>query len=217
MNQVTAAPRRRAEQKEQTRQALLDAALRLMEDQSLSSLSLREVARAAGIVPAGFYRHFPDVDSLGVALVDESLEPLRAALRTVRAGLADSDEIIRRSLHTLARQVHAHRDLFRFIARERHGGVAPVRVAIRYQLRRFTEELAGDLRDGTVPTRGRLDRWPPRDVPMFAQLVVNHMVQTAAALLDVPARGASHSALLDTATAQLRLIVRGAQHWLDGR
>src|SRR5690242_1875133 len=106
MSQVTGV---RAARKQQTRQALLDAALHLMEQQSLSGISLREVARAAGIVPAAFYRHFADLDSLGVALVEQSLEPLRGALRAVRAGLTDSDDIIRGSVRVLAAQVREHR------------------------------------------------------------------------------------------------------------
>src|SRR6185503_4978556 len=154
MNQVTGGSR--AQRKQQTRQALLDAALRLLEDQSLSSISLREVTRAAGIVPAAFYRHFPDMDSLGVALVEASLEPLRTALRAVRADLADSEEIIRRSVRVLASQVREHPELFRFVARERHGGVQPVRRAIREQLRRFADELADDLLRGDVGSAARL-------------------------------------------------------------
>ena len=59
----------RAEQKLQTRQALLDAACQLMESgRGFGSVSLREVAKAAGIVPTGFYRHFCDMDALGLAL-----------------------------------------------------------------------------------------------------------------------------------------------------
>ena len=41
----------RQERKRRTRQALLEAALELLEEQSFSSLSLRQVTRAAGVVP----------------------------------------------------------------------------------------------------------------------------------------------------------------------
>ena len=48
----------RAEQKQQTRLALMDAARHLMESgRGFGSLSLREVAKTAGSVPTGFYRH----------------------------------------------------------------------------------------------------------------------------------------------------------------
>jgi AcrR family transcriptional regulator len=39
------------------------ASLRLLEDRSFSALSLREVTREAGIVPAAFYRHFDSIRS----------------------------------------------------------------------------------------------------------------------------------------------------------
>ena len=55
----------RVEQKRQTRRRLLKAALsQLGEDRSFSTLSLREVAREAGIAPTSFYRHFQDMDEL---------------------------------------------------------------------------------------------------------------------------------------------------------
>jgi AcrR family transcriptional regulator len=51
---------------------LLDAALKLMSDgRSFVSISLREVTREAGVVPTAFYRHFRDMDELGLALVDD--------------------------------------------------------------------------------------------------------------------------------------------------
>jgi AcrR family transcriptional regulator len=207
----------RAAQKLQTRQALLDAALRLMADRNLSALSLREVSREAGIVPAGFYRHFPDLDSLGAALVEQSLGGLRTTLRAVRAGVTDSDEIARRSIDVLAREVRGQRAQFRFIARERHGGVARVREAIREQLRLIGEELATDLLTRNATATAVLGTWDRRDVAMFTDLVVNHMVSTAAAILDAPAgQPGAERRVITLARKQLRLIVLGARHWTEG-
>ncbi len=74
----------RAEQKQLTRHALLDAARQLMESgRGFGSLSLREVAKSAGIVPTGFYRHFSDMDELGLALVCEVDETFRQSIRLV--------------------------------------------------------------------------------------------------------------------------------------
>ena len=62
----------RAIQKEKTRRALIDAAFnQLSAEKSFSNLSLREVAREAGIAPTSFYRHFNDMDELGLEMVDE--------------------------------------------------------------------------------------------------------------------------------------------------
>ena len=38
---------------------------------------IQVAARRAGIVPTGFYRHFRDMDELGLALVDEVFPPRR--------------------------------------------------------------------------------------------------------------------------------------------
>ncbi|GII24513.1 TetR family transcriptional regulator [Planosporangium mesophilum] len=206
----------RATQKLQTRQALLQAVLRLTEHQSLGGLSLREVSRAAGIVPAGFYRHFPDMESLGVALVEQSLGGLRTALRAVRVGLTESDEIARRSVEVLAREVRAQRDQFRFISRERYGGMQRVRQAIHDQLRLISEELATDLRSGDVTASSVLADWSEEDVRILTDMIVNHMTSTAAAIVDVPpGRPAVGHQVIATATTQLQLIIVGARHWLD--
>ena len=64
----------RQERKQRTRRALLDAALGLLEGQSFSSLSLRQVTGVAGIVPTAFYRHFDNMEELGLVLIDERSE-----------------------------------------------------------------------------------------------------------------------------------------------
>ena len=64
---------KRDERKQQSRQALLDAVLALSASgRAFSSMSLREIARHAGLVPAAFYRHFADLDQLGLELVDQA-------------------------------------------------------------------------------------------------------------------------------------------------
>ena len=81
-------PRRtQAERRQQTRQALLDAALAQMDaGESFDALSLRSVAREAGVVPTAFYRHFASMDELGLALIDDSFRTLRKMLRSAREG-----------------------------------------------------------------------------------------------------------------------------------
>ena len=71
----------RAERKERTRRAILDAGLTLSADSNLSAISLRQVAKQVGVVPTAFYRHFAGIEQLGVALVGESFASLRQVLR----------------------------------------------------------------------------------------------------------------------------------------
>jgi AcrR family transcriptional regulator len=201
----------RREQKQRTREALLGAAAGLLENQNLSSLSLREVTREVGIAPAAFYRHFRDMDELGAALVEQSLGEFLPMMREARQDAGDADEMIRRSLDLLVEYVQSHQGAFRVIAREKTGGVAPVRRAICGKLRRATEELADDL-----ARQAAYDGWSRDDTTMLADLYVIHMVQVAATLLDVPAdQPAEAVRVLAKARRQLRLITVGRRHWLD--
>jgi AcrR family transcriptional regulator len=115
-------PGSRGEQKERTRRAILDAALDLSDRTSLVALSLRQVAKEVGIVPTAFYRHFASIESLGLALVDESFVSLRAMLRDVRRGDRAFDDVVDRSITVLVEHVHQQRAHFLFIARERAAG-----------------------------------------------------------------------------------------------
>ncbi|MGW3801816.1 TetR family transcriptional regulator [Streptomyces clavifer] len=195
-------------QKQKTRQALLDAALRLLEHQSLSSLGLREVTRAVGVAPTAFYRHFDGTAALGVALVEETLGSLHGMIGAVLAETGDSEERLDRGVELIARHVAAQPAHFRFIAREQHGGVGPVREAITAQLRLFAEEVAAAL--ATEPDSAG---WDPADLLMLGGLYVDHMVITASALLDAGPGGEEE--VVRVARRRLRLVTLGRAHWLD--
>ncbi|MEU5310147.1 TetR family transcriptional regulator [Streptomyces sp. NPDC021562] len=202
----------RQAQKQKTRQALLDAALGLLEEQSLSSLGLREVTRAVGVAPTAFYRHFRSTADLGVALVDEALGSLHPMVRTTVA--TPGDERITRAVRLIADHVAAHPAHVRFIARERHGGVQPVRAAIRDQLARFAEEVKTELAKDPGA-----EGWQDDDLLMLAHLYVDQMLITASLFLETlespePSE-AERQRVTRIATRQMRLISLGRQHWLD--
>jgi AcrR family transcriptional regulator len=199
----------RAERKERTRQRLLDVTLRLIADRSLASISLREVARDAGIVPTAFYRHYASVDALGVDLVDESMRPLRQMIRDARRGRVAHSDIIAETVAILAKQVREHPDQFRFLSRERYGGVAAVRRAIATELRLFTSDLAVDLARLTAGYD-----WSADDLEMAASLMVAAMLTAVMELLETDERHPEDAAtLLDHAERQLRLIALGMGAW----
>ncbi|MGW1227244.1 TetR family transcriptional regulator [Streptomyces sp. NPDC001515] len=199
----------RQTQKLRTRQALLDAALGLLEHQSLSSLGLREVTRAVGVAPTAFYRHFDGIAALGVALVEQTLGSLHGMIGAILAETGDSEVRLDRSVELITGHVRAQPAHFRFIAREQHGGVGPVREAIAAELRRFAEEVAAALA-GEPESRG----WSEEDLLMLGGLYVDHMVLTASALLDAGEGG--EESVTGAARRRLRLITLGRLHWLDG-
>jgi len=201
--------RSRAQRKERTRQNLLDVTLRLIAQRSLASISLREVAREAGIVPTAFYRHFESMDALGVELVDESMRPLRQMIRDARRGRVGHGDIIKGTVEILGRQVRAHPDQFRFLSRERYGGISAVRRAINTELRLFTSELTVDLARLTAGSD-----WTSDDLEMAADLMVSAMLATVMELLEVDKRHVQdEQVILDRAEWQLRLIVLGLSLW----
>ncbi|WP_354640096.1 TetR family transcriptional regulator [Kitasatospora camelliae] len=202
-------------QKQQSRRALLDAGLRLLEDRNLSSLGVREVTREAGMSPAGFYRHFTDLSALAVVLVEESLASLHAMIRAAFAGGGDGgadddpEPVIDRAVAVVAEHVRDHRAHARFLARERHGGVRAVREAIGAELHRFVDEVAAALAAQPLSAG-----WPAADVRMLAELYVDRMVSTAAELLEADAE--SEARITATVRTQLRLISVGRRHWREG-
>jgi len=206
------APRRRtqAERRQQTRRALLDAALEQMDSrESFDALSLRSVARAAGVVPNAFYRHFASMDELGLVLIDESFRTLRAMLREAREGGPPPDHVIKRSVEILVRQVRDHRQHFAFIARARYTGNGVLRHMIRNEIRLFTSELATDLARFAV-----LRDWTTEDLQMIAGLLVNAMIATVEAILDVPTAAPHAEAEIERiAEKQLRLTMLAVPHW----
>ncbi|MFE2579066.1 TetR family transcriptional regulator [Streptomyces sp. NPDC059378] len=201
----------RQAQKQKTRQALLEAALGLLEEQSLSSLGLREVTRAVGVAPTAFYRHFRSTADLGVALVEEALGSLHPMIRTTVTAADTGDERIARAVQLIAGHVQAHPAHVRFIARERHGGVQPVREAIRDQLVRFAEEVRDELAKDRMA-----EGWSDADLLMLAQLYVDQMLITASLFLEsLDAPQEEQERIRQVATRQLRLIGIGRRHWLD--
>jgi Transcriptional regulator len=71
----------REERKQQSRQALLDATLALSSrGHAFSSISLREITHEVGLVPAAFYRHFQNMDQLGLELLDQVSIHLKGVL-----------------------------------------------------------------------------------------------------------------------------------------
>ncbi len=193
----------RHERKERTRQALLDSTLALAADRGFAALSLREIARAAGIVPTAFYRHFASLEDLGATLVDEGVTALRLALREVRR---NTDAGVEDTVRFVFDRVGPLRELFGFLTRERHGGSAALRTAIALEMQLIVRELVADL------SRIRaLDEWSPRDLEIAADLLVSTVADGIAAYISAAPREAA--AIIDRTVMQMRLIALGMGAW----
>jgi len=187
----------------------MDAALlRIEAGENFDSLSLRSVARAAGIVPNAFYRHFASIDELGLALVEESFRTLRAMLREAREHLPP-EHVIRRSVEILTNHVSEHRHHFIFVVRVGSTANTVLRHAIRAEIRLFSSELATDL--ARFPA---LRDWTTEDLHTLAGLLVNTMISIVGAMVDAPVVAPEADAdITRTAEKQLRMVMLGAGQW----
>ncbi|PZO10989.1 MAG: HTH-type transcriptional repressor FabR [Lysobacteraceae bacterium] len=205
-------PVSRTEQKERTRLRLVEAALSLIgQGRPFSALGLREVTREAGVVPAAFYRHFRDLDQLGLALVEMGGVTLRRLLREARRDGIPPTDMLRGSVLIYKRFVEDRPLVFRFIAGERGGGSRVIREAIRTEESHFASEMAQDLRAiGTLPDLSSAS------LQMICGLVVTTMLNAASDILDLPAgQPKREQELVANFVRQLRVIFLGAARWRE--
>lgn len=78
-------PQRRSYHHGDLRRVLLDASLALVEERGISALSLREVARKAGVSHNAPYHHFPDKGNLLAAIAEEGFQALARESTAARA------------------------------------------------------------------------------------------------------------------------------------
>ena len=200
----------RQEKKLLTRQSLMNAALQWVEEgQHISSLSIREVAKRAGVVPTAFYRHFNDVEDLALNLVDELSKVLRQLMREVRQQRTDPHSLIQDSLTQYCDYVFRQRVFFVFLAQSMTGGTFNVRNAIRSELQYFANELALDIkRMGTLPNLS------PDMLDNVTQMTINTVATATMELLDLPV---TNTVALEQfqrrLKRQLQLVFLGAAHW----
>lgn len=77
------------------RQALLEAARGLVHEAGVEKLTLREVARRAGVTTGAPYHHFADKAELVYALARQSLEDLDQASQAALEGISEPREQLR--------------------------------------------------------------------------------------------------------------------------
>jgi AcrR family transcriptional regulator len=194
----------RVEQKQKTRQALVHATLKLAAERGFSNVSLREAARAATITPAGFYRHFRDMEELGLSLLDEVGLSLRRLLREARRRQGSERGMVNASVDAFMEYVNENGNLFRLLLGERQGASTAFRKAIHSELDRFVGELGEDLE------RLALGRGRPLARPSYAAEAIVAVVFTVGAeALDLPRH--KQESLATRLVEEIKMILRGAQ------
>ena len=191
----------RAQQKEKTRRQIIDAALgQLSAERSFSSLSLREVAKEAGLAPTSFYRHFSDMDELGLTLVDEAGLTLRQLMRQARQRIDKGGSVVKISVVTFMEFLENNGNIFRLLLRERSGTSSAFRAAVSREIRYFTLELCDYLQQA--------NKLSAEVAYLQANAAVVIVFSAGADALDVDKKERDDLAL--RTILQLRILARGA-------
>jgi AcrR family transcriptional regulator len=193
-----------------SREDVIAAALSLLSSQrSVSSLSLREVARQAGIAPNSFYRQFRDMDELAVALIDLAGSSLRQIIGEARDQARKSADtkrsVLRSSVQAFMQQLKSGDKLLHILLREGSVGSEAFKQAVDRQLNYFEDELRLDLM--------RLSEAHNSDLyePALAAKAITRMVfAMGATAVDLPEE--KLAGLAEQLVVMVRMILVGSQH-----
>jgi AcrR family transcriptional regulator len=127
----TTGPTRLDRRKARTRQALIDAAVRLIAEGRGERASVQEITEEADVGFGSFYNHFESKDQLFETASSEVLERWGRMIDRASAGITDPAEVFSISLRLSARLSWTHPEVARFITGagldllELPGGLAP--------------------------------------------------------------------------------------------
>lgn len=189
-----------------TKEELFQATLNLIGPQkSISSLSLREVAREAGIAPNSFYRHFKDIDELAIALINRAGLVLRKIIREARLQATKQDSIIRSSIEVFLQQLNTDEGNLGLLLREGYTGSNSYKQAVEQQLSFFQQELQEDLIRLERLNHSKLF-YPDLVAKAITQLVFN----MGAKVLDLSSD--ERNLVAEQTILMIRMILEGSRH-----
>ena len=189
-----------------SREDLLAAALKLIgPHRSLSTLSLREVAREAGIAPNSFYRQFRDMDELAVALIDAAGRSLRTIIGEARQrATSTATSVVRVSVETFMEQLRADDKLLHVLLREGNVGSDAFKHAVERELQFFEEELCIDL----IRLAAR-DNAPLYEPALVSKAITRLVFAMGATAMDLPPE--KDPELIEQLSEMVRLIITGSR------
>ena len=189
-----------------TKDELFQAALNLIGPQkSIASLSLREIAREAGIAPNSFYRHFKDIDELAIALIDRSGLVLRRIIREARLQASKQQSIIRSSVEVFIQQLDADEGNLSLLLREGYTGSTSYKAAVDRQLNFFQQELQEDLIRLEQMNNGKISH-----ADIAAKAITQLVFNMGAKVIDMPTAARKETA--EQTMIMIRMILEGARH-----
>ncbi|MBU2862227.1 HTH-type transcriptional repressor FabR [Reinekea forsetii] len=188
-----------------TRDDIIAAAMRLVgPNRSVSSLSLREITREAGIAPNSFYRHFDNTEALAISAIELAGSTLRTLIKEARFRTSEMNKgIVRMSVETFIHQLYADGQYLPLLLREGIVGSDRFKKAVRKQLAYFEQELADDLQAIALKT-GKVPHRPD----LVATAITRLVFSMGADALDTSVE--HHQTLIDDMVTTIKIIITGA-------
>ncbi|MBD3642890.1 MAG: TetR family transcriptional regulator [Alcanivorax sp.] len=202
----------RQRQKRQTRERILEAARTLMAGgRGLDSLGLREVARESGLAATSLYNHFPDMDALGLALIDSCCFRLRSAMEYERRSMIEIGpaRAVKELVGRFVRYLNDYENDFRLLVQQRLGSHDRYRMRIQRELQLLVDELAEDVRQA-VAAQGR----EPVPAEQEAEAAIAIMFGAGISMLDNTT--SARRVLADHACLQLEMMALGGRMMAQG-
>lgn len=189
-----------------SREDLLAAALKLIgPNRSLSTVSLREVTREAGIAPNSFYRQFRDMDELAVAMIDLAGRSLRTIIGQARERATVTERsVVRVSVETFMEQLRADDKLLHVLLREGAVGSDAFKHAVERELMYFEDELRVDLIRLAAAEGAAL-----HEPALVARAITRLVFAMGAIAMDQPPE--RDPEVIEQISQMLRMIITGAR------
>jgi len=174
---------------------------------NFASISLREVAKTAGVVPTSFYRHFGDMEELGLAMVDELGLNLRRLMRGSFDAKEPLEDIVNHCVDAYFRYVLDNANLVQFVNQSRTGGTEGLQNAVRNELQFLSGRISTEL-SGYLPDTRSHDR------DTVASLIVATLMENTTHLLALSSENSALQVELKQRTVdQINIILTGAKQW----
>lgn len=162
---------------------LIQAALKLVtESRSLTSLGLRELAREAGLNPNTFYRHFRNLDELGLQVLGYIADELKTGVRELRNVADTSDQAVASTVSFVYRYFLENRAATTVAVRELYGPSPLLRRALENQLDASAREMAEDI----LNLRLVSSRLPQATVLEISHMTIRYLLFRAMDYIEKP-------------------------------
>jgi len=189
---------------------LMDAALRLMaQHQASDALSLRELAREAGLNHNTFYRHFNSLSQLQAELMSEFSTHLREGTRAARAITEGEPSVAKRVVSWLFEFAAQHRELCLVAWRTLHSPPSEGRL----QLQRCLH----DLRDDMLHEQRAMNLLPPGPDDVWRRMLGLYGRHVFALMVRYLDDATQREALLAEAEELLAVLVAGTHALHPGK